>query len=220
MATTNTTVVTGNPNIRFNTAPDIELGDGDNFVAVAGHRTVTVGNGNNTIAMENDGNVLTTGSGNNTITVGPPLAKVAHDHAVAITADTLNLGNGRNTLFLYGSGNTINLGSGSLTSTELYASNNTYVLAQAGGSLGITRFAASQGDRLDLSKILAGVDLAPDLSNLANFVSVSAVTTRAGSIDTVLNITGSSGHETVTLFGAGALSLSSLQNGVLVLPPH
>jgi hypothetical protein len=213
----------GNDSVTTFTGTTVKLGDGRNIVSAAGgNNNVTVGNGANNITLSGQGNVLTTGSGSNTITVGTPADIASHQTTVQISSATLNLGSGKNMVFLNGAGSTVNAGSGTTTVTETAGGNNTYVLAKAGGTLGVTGFDATHGDHLDLSKILAGINLAPDMSDLGNYVSVAAVAdpTHAGQVNTVLNIAGSSGQETVTLYGSGALTLANLEQGALVLPSH
>ena len=84
------------------------------------------------------------------------------------------------------------------------------------GTQTVSGFNPANGDQIDLSKILAGVSVTPDLGNLGNYLAVSA----SGS-NTSLVISTPNFHDTVLLTGVGALSLQNLVNDhAFYLPPH
>ncbi|MGA7262335.1 MAG: type I secretion C-terminal target domain-containing protein, partial [Stellaceae bacterium] len=100
----------------------------------------------------------------------------------------------------------------------------TDLLIRAGTDF-IQNFSLAQGDKLDLTKILAGAPLAHDLANLGNFVKVLG----SGHNDpgfgpgtkTSLEVTGPHGSAVVNLEGVGKLELSDLlKHHSLLLPPH
>ena len=100
----------------------------------------------------------------------------------------------------------------------------TDLLIRAGTDF-IQNFSLAQGDKLDLTKILAGAPLAHDLANLGNFVKVLG----SGHNDpgfgpgtkTSLEVTGPHGSAVLNLEGVGKLELSDLlKHHSLLLPPH
>ena len=100
----------------------------------------------------------------------------------------------------------------------------TDLLIRAGTDF-VQNFSLSQGDKLDLTKILAGAPLAHDLANLGNFVQVLGHGRNDPSfgpgIKTTLEVTGPHGSAVVNLESAGKLELSDLlKHHSLILPPH
>jgi hypothetical protein len=82
-------------------------------------------------------------------------------------------------------------------------------------------FNIANGDRLDLTQILAGAPLAQDLSNIGNYMKVLGYAGADQNGGTVLEIMGPNGNSQVTLQGAGKVSVDDLvNNSSLVLPPH
>jgi hypothetical protein len=100
----------------------------------------------------------------------------------------------------------------------------TNVLIQAGTDF-VRNFNLTHGDRLDLTKILAGAPLAHDLANLGNFVKVLGYGRNdpgfGSGTKTTLEVTGPHGTAIVNLEGVGKLDLSDLlKHQSLMLPPH
>jgi hypothetical protein len=98
------------------------------------------------------------------------------------------------------------------------------VLVRAGTAY-IGNFSLVQGDKLDLTQILAGAPLAHDLANIAEFVKVTGYGQNDAGFGpgskTSLQITGPHGSALVNLEGAGKLELKDLlQHNSLLLPPH
>jgi hypothetical protein len=98
------------------------------------------------------------------------------------------------------------------------------VLVRAGTSY-VQNFSIAQGDKLDLTQILAGAPLAHDLANIGQFVQVLGYGSNdpgfgAGS-KTSLEVIGPHGTAIVNLEGSGKLELKDLLNhNSLLLPPH
>lgn len=213
------TITLGNGNDRIidnaGTAT-ISLGNGNDVVKVAGgSNVVTVGDGANTIEVAGAGNTITTGNGVNHIELG------GSDCAIApVTADTLMLGNGANFVEMHTSGNIVNAGTGSAVIDAVGGSNNTFVANMAGGSLTVGGFSLTNGDKLDLTQILVGTTLAPDLSDLSSYVNLTSIVdgNNPAWTDTVLTINGVMGTSTITLLNTGTVTLGALENSSLVLP--
>jgi hypothetical protein len=100
----------------------------------------------------------------------------------------------------------------------------TELLIRAGTDF-VRNFSLTQGDKLDLTRILAGAPLAHDLANLGEFVKVLG----SGRNDpgfgpgtkTTLEVSGLHGSAVVNLEGAGKLDLHDLvKHNALMLPPH
>ncbi len=200
--------------------------------AGSGGATVIAGNGNMEISASGANNSVSVGTGNDIIVLGNPGGGHGEDRrhghmpaatATPVTADTVNLGNGVNLVFLGGSGNIIRDGNGTDTIFATAAGNDSFLLNGAGGTDTIGGFSLTNGDKLDLTQILAGTSLAADLSNLGGFVTVGsqADLRHAGWIDTTLSIAGTVGTANVTLLNTGSMTLANLVSaGSLVLPPH
>jgi hypothetical protein len=98
------------------------------------------------------------------------------------------------------------------------------VLIRAGTDF-VGNFSLVQGDRLDLTHILAGAPLAHDLTNIANFVKVTGYGHNdpgfGPGTKTSLEVSGPRGSAIVNLEGSGKLELSDLlKHHSLILPPH
>ena len=99
------------------------------------------------------------------------------------------------------------------------SSGGTDTVVQAGTTI-TTSFSLLQGDKLDLTQILAGVNLNPNLSNLSQYVTVIDHA-NAGGVSATLTVTGPNGTGVVNLEDSGNLSLKGLLNhNSLILPPH
>ena len=107
---------------------------------------------------------------------------------------------------------------------HLAGESGTELLIRAGTDF-VRNFSLTEGDKLDLTRILAGAPLAHDLTNLGNFVKVLG----HGQNDpgfgpgtkTTLEVTGPHGSAVVNLEGAGKLDLRDLlKHQSLLLPPH
>jgi hypothetical protein len=118
--------------------------------------------------------------------------------------------------------------SGTFFSTSLQGYTNTSV----GGSDLVVQpgtvsenFSVLQGDKLDLTQILAGAPLAADLSNLSEFVKVLGYSRNdpgyGPGTKTTLEIVGPQGAGIVNLENSGKLNLKDLlSHNSLILPPH
>jgi hypothetical protein len=114
--------------------------------------------------------------------------------------------------------------SASGTTTIVLAGKGQAAVIQAGTDF-VRNFNLTHGDKLDLTKILAGAPLAHDLANLGNFVQVLGHGRNDASfgpgIKTTLEVTGPHGSAVVNLESAGKLQLSDLlKHHSLILPPH
>jgi hypothetical protein len=219
MSGSNNTVVVGNGGTAANA-----LG-GFTFVeAGSGKETVSAGNGTNIILAGGYSDTITVGNGLNLIfdtdlsgapTIDPVLGAPGHG--------TLTLGTGNNFAYLDGTSNTIISGGG----TDAIwggTGGDRFVLAPTGGALFVENF--GNGDVLDLSKILAGVPLAADLSNIGNFVRVvgtgpddTVFGVSDGGSKTVLQVVGASGTAYVNLENVGSLGVAGLlADNALVFP--
>ena len=201
----------------------VTLGNGtDSVIGSLSSSSVTVGNGNDTVSLRGTHNTITVGSGQNSITVNGTTPPPLTTGVAQVTTDTLNLGSGTNMVFLPSSGNTVNAGSGTTTVHAAGGLDNIFAPAASGGSLSIDGFTAASGDMLDLTRILAGAPLAPDLSNLSSYVSfaTAADATQPGGIDAILTITGAGGTGVVTLLNTDLTTLSALSGSNMVLPAH
>jgi autotransporter passenger strand-loop-strand repeat protein len=86
-------------------------------------------------------------------------------------------------------------------------------------------FSLLNGDKLDLTSILAGAPIAPDLANIGNFVQVLGIAGNdagfGAGVQTVLQVNGPIGYALVHLEGSGKLELQDLlSHNSLILPPH
>ena len=127
-------------------------------------------------------------------------------------------------------------GSAALTSEDVVDGGPAFIAGNDNGSSGVTSvvqpgdtlqqaFDMGQGDQLDLTQVLAGAALQADLTNIADFVKVIGYGPNdagfGAGTKTMLEIVGPNGNASVTLEGAGNLTVNDLlRNNSLVLPPH
>jgi hypothetical protein len=125
---------------------------------------------------------------------------------------------------LSGNGVNVNLGinddlgviTGSGTIGFISSAQDQLEMVASAGSQTVTGFNMAHGDQIDLSQLLSGVSLAPDLSNLASYISLSS-----NGPDTILSLGGYGGSDSVVLAGVSGQTLQSLVNGsAFILPPH
>lgn len=180
-----------------------------------GNATVMAGDGNMVIAAGGANNAITAGNGNDVFLLGGNEfghgeGRFHQGGTIPATSDHLNLGNGSNWVFLSGSGNTIADGTGNDTIFGAQGGNDTFVLNAAGGTLTVGGFNLTNGDSIDLSKILAGLPV--DQTTIANYVSLTtqADSRRPSQTDTTLTVTGSGGTDTITLLNTGTITLAGL----------
>jgi hypothetical protein len=106
--------------------------------------------------------------------------------------------------------------------TSVGANPNETFLIGAGADAVINGFSLAAGDKLNLAGLLAGAALAPDLSNLGSFLSVTGQ--NPGQIsgwNTTLAVTGPSGAASLILSGPTAVAVLDLLNAkALILPSH
>gem|GEM_PF-5167414 len=156
--------------------------------------TIAIGANNLTVAINGSGNTIA---------------------ANGFTGDTVNV-TGSNNTFVLGVNGSLSLVAGTSTIRFVAGSQDTVTAVANTGSQSVSGFNMANGDRIDLSQFLSTASLTHNLSNLSSFVSVST----SGS-NTVLQIAGAAGSDTVQLNGVGALSLQTLINGnAFILPPH
>jgi hypothetical protein len=95
-------------------------------------------------------------------------------------------------------------------------------LVQAGTNTS-TLFNLAQGDKLDLSQILAGAPVNQDLSNISQYVKVIGHGPNdpgfGQGTQTVLQITGPNGQAIVHLEGSGRLNVHDLVKNDAIIPP-
>jgi hypothetical protein len=182
--------------------------------AGTGSDHVTAGAGPVYIVGSGSSDTIVVGNGNDTI------VETAHG-ATTVGINSVTLGNGNDAVFLGGTGNSVVLGSGA-DRVVGGTGHDTFVVNAAGGTDTISNFSLTNGDTLDLTKILSTATLAHDLSNLGSFVTLTSVVDTAVStgLDTKLTITGG-GSASVTLLNSGPMALTDLvSHSSLVLPPH
>ena len=156
-----------------------------------------------------DGDVVVLGAGSNAVTVTGGMAFIA-------------TGGGNDTIAVGGTGNTINAGGGTNV-IHGGAGGDTFVLPGAGGGFDtITGFTETNGDVLDLSRVLAGSGAASDLSNLSSYVMLTqqADTARPSQTDTVLSVKGISATTSITLLNTGTMTLSDLVSHSSIVVAH
>ena len=235
----NSAVTLGNGNqtvVLFGYDNTVSIGDGgatpgligkSSYInAGDGGATITAGNGTNIVLAGGYGDTITVGNGTNLIFAtnksGGLDAPSNLPNGYTGTQGSLGncsvtLGNGNDWVYLHGYGNTVEAGAGT---DALWggAGGDDFVLNAKGGALFIENFSLSNGDKLDLSQILAGTSLRSDLTNLASFVKVighatddAAFGTKSdGGINTQLAITGVNATALVTLENTGSVTLSNL----------
>jgi hypothetical protein len=131
---------------------------------------------------------------------------VLGDNSVAcVVANSNTVTTGANSSVVATSNNDlITIGSGGVDVTQ--GQQDTISFLTAGGTDTIRGFNAAAGDKLDLTHLLSGDQVAADLSTLASYVSLQ----RSGSND-ILTTTGMSGQTHITLIGAGSITIPGLE---------
>jgi Ca2+-binding RTX toxin-like protein len=175
--------VTGN-----GSGASVTLGNGDQVVDLTGTQSnsVVLGNGNDSITMSGDYNAITAGIGNDTI----QLNGVGNVVSIGSGTSTIVGGSGNETITAAGGGNgdtvtvsgwnnVIDIGPGlNFIYTDGNDSGNGYdTLRLNGAGQGldtITGFTPWDGDVLDLSRTVAGLNVAADMSNLGTFISATS----------------------------------------------
>jgi beta-glucanase (GH16 family) len=164
----------------------VTLGNGNQVVNLTGSQSNTLVLGNDTITMAGNYNKVTAGNGNDTI----QLNGVGNVVSVGSGTSTIIGGSGNETITAAGGGsgdmitvsgwnNVVDIGAGY---NFIYTDGNnggngydTLRLNGAGQGLDtITGFSPWNGDVLDLSRTLAGLNVASDLSNLGTFISATS----------------------------------------------
>ena len=199
----------------------IRLGGTGNTVTVGGNAggaldltTIAAGQGNDTVTGGAGTYAVSASGGGNTISLGAGLGTVT----VSGVGNQVTTGSGTNRVFLGGSGNTVYDGSGTDTVSGSHVGGDTFVANAAGGTDAIAGFTLTNGDKLDLSRLLAGTGALADGSNLASFVKLTQEdTNHPSTTDTVLTVKGISASASVTLLNTGTLTLSDLiEHGSIV----
>ena len=221
--TGNKVVVAGNAGGAFELT-EINAGQGNDAVtggagnyavaASGGGNTISLGAGLGAVTVSGVGNTVTTGSGTHVI--------ATHDSSSLITADTINLGGGTNLVFLGGSGNTVNDGGGNDMIIGSRVGNDTFVTNATGGTETIAGFTLTDGDKLDLSALLAGTGALADGSNLSSFVTLAQQpdARHPSTTDTVLTVKGTAASASITLLNTGTLNLTDLVTNGSIVPAH
>jgi hypothetical protein len=154
-----------------------------------------------------------------------PAGGGSHDHHLTAAINPGNLSGPQDQAFapkfLTSAGATPSAGG---TTTIVLSGDNQAALIRAGTDY-VRNFNLAEGDKLDLTKILAGAPLAHDLANLGNFVKVLGYGQNdpgfGAGTKTSLEVTGPHGSAVVNLEGSGKLELGDLlKHHSLLLPPH
>ena len=183
--------------INYNGQGDTISG-GDGSVNVTGQgvsATVTLGDGNHTISLTGSYNTVTLGTGQATVNLGS-------------NSGTVHTAGGGANVTVSGAYDTVDLGAGTNTVNST-ARLSTFMLNGSGqGLTTINGFTPLANNALDLTRTLAGVDIAGDLSNLSNYITSSV---SSGSTTLFVDPTGGAGtpYAFVTLQGVST-SVSAL----------
>jgi hypothetical protein len=107
---------------------------------------------------------------------------------------------------------------------DVAGEDGTDLLIRAGTHF-VRNFSLTQGDKLDLTSILAGAPMAHDLANLGQFVKVLGYGQNdpgfGAGTKTTLEVTGPQGSAVVNFEGVGKTDLQHLlKHQSLMLPPH
>lgn len=125
---------------------------------------------------------------------------------------TVNLDGGTSTIFI-GTNSTLRIAGGI---GFVSGDTDSFAIAAMPGAQALAGFNMTRGDRIDLTQILAGVPLAPDLSNLGIYMAVAG-----NGANTILTIAAPNGADILMLAGVGAMSLRNLIDGnAFDLPAH
>ena len=139
-------------------------GDGDYTVTGAGNGAkLTLGNGNQTVTLGNWANIITVGNGTSTISAG-------------LGYTTVTAGSGNVTISAHGNGNTFDAGPGTNTMTvDTGTVRNVFKLNGAGqGLTTINGFALNNNDTLNVTRSLAGTNIAANLNNIGSFITATS----------------------------------------------
>jgi beta-glucanase (GH16 family) len=156
-------------NLTGSQSNSVVLGNGNSIVTMSGsYNKITAGNGDDTIQLSGSSNVVSVGSGTSTIVGGS-------GHATITAAG----GGQGDTITVSGWSNLVDIGPGlnfiNTNGNNSGSGYDTLRLNGAGQGLDrITGFTPWNGDVLDLSRTLAGLNVATDLSNLGTFVSATS----------------------------------------------
>ena len=190
----------------------LNLGTGSNIVVSSGNLVLAgTPNGANTqqVWMTGSGQSVTVNAGDVVVGGGTGAANLAihggGTHLVALsgTGNAIAIDGGANTVFTGGGGSTVSVGAGDTTvvaaandTISVGAGHNSIYGASTGdtiiltappvaGATDVLGFALGKSDVLDLSKLLAGVPIANDLSNLGNYLAVTGIN---GGVDTMVGV--------------------------------
>jgi trimeric autotransporter adhesin len=168
------------------------------------------------VTFANNATATINGSGGTFDIAGTNIAVTASGETVTTNASTsfaLNLNGGSDTVNM-GTGTSFDIIGSSGTIGFISGAAVTMSVTAAVGSQTVGSFNMANGDKIDLTYILAGTSVTT--SDLSSYVSASASGT-----GTSLAIIGPNGSDTVLLSGVGSLSLQTLINGnAFVLPSH
>jgi beta-glucanase (GH16 family) len=177
---------------------DVITATGDGNVSIGGgttgSATVTLLNGNDTVTLGGGGNSVTLGRGTSTVIAGTGEA-------------TVHTGGGSSTITASGWNNLLDAGPG-MNFLNGGFGNDTFVLNGVGQGLdAIVNFQIGN-DVLDLTRTLAGLPLAADLSNIGLFVSTQV---QGANTKIMVDPTGHGGlGQTIGLLSGVTTSFSSL----------
>lgn len=180
----------------------------DSTITAASDVSLNVSGGNDQIVLSSSGNTLgllggsgwtVSGTGGNTI------------QTLGGTSLTVTLGD-QSDIICLGTGSQVDLASESGGISLISGSHDNLAILASATSQWVAGFNAANGDKIDLSQLLAGTAITT--TNLADFVTVSISGTT-----TELAIHGTAGADTIMLAGVGSLGLSTLINdNTFVLP--
>lgn len=153
--------------------------------ATAGNATVTLGNGDDVVTLGGSNNVVVVGTGASTLTVGGAgsyNATVRAGGAANGGSVTVTVGGKRNVVDV-GPGKTF-INAPAATAADLFIVN--------GSGQGLTTISGFSvgGDRLDLTRTLAGTSIGTDVAQIGKYVTASLVN---GGTDTLLSVDPSGG---------------------------
>jgi len=208
--------VTAAAGLSFNMAGTADsLVEGANDVVNVGSATVITNGVTTVVTSGNDSFVLNSGA----------YLGLLGGNGFSVTANGGTVATWANTgLTLSGSGDQVSLGNSSqlgfISSAGAVGfdtgSKDRFAITATSTAQTVSGFNMSNGDILDLTGILASSQLAHDLSNIGNYLSVTS-----SGANTTITITGAAGSDTVQLPGSGALTLSQLlSGGAFKLPSH
>lgn len=203
---TTSAIVSGNSVVAWmNMSGDaLSVAGPNNIITGGANETVTIDGNYNTASISDGGTVNVNGQNSGIIGSGLSIAATGSltSFWVSGTNDTVSLTSGGSLVNVFGLA-TIGFISGS---NSLTVATNSFTSQTVSG------FSVAGHDQIDLSNYLRG--LPTNSADLSRYIGVTDV----GS-STVLAITGPAGTDTVTLSGAGALSLQQLINGNTFIYP-